>query len=380
MDVTSLFTGVGGLDLGLERAGMRTVAQVEIDPYARQVLEKHWPDVPRWEDVRDVGAATLPDADVLVGGFPCQDVSVAGARAGLDGDRSGLWFEFARVIRETAPRWVLIENVPGLLSSNGGRDLGTVLGFLGEHGFRWAYRVLDSQWFGVAQRRRRVFIVASRTAGSPVEVLFEPESSEGNPPTRGEAGTIHSGGLARSIGAVGVGNDYGANKGTLVVEGVELTGDVRVPLRTAGGHGAPAIIPFAQNTRDEVRIVGDDDGAHVSGALSAHAGMKQTTYLWEADRRDGIRVHDDVTPTLQSYMGTGGNNVPMAGVRRLTPVECERLQGFPDGWSSDIVSDSQAYKQMGNAVTVPVAEWIGTRLLAEDRARKNAPAAADPVD
>jgi DNA-cytosine methyltransferase len=157
--VGSLFSGIGGIDLGLERAGMKVVWQVENNEFCRKALRKHWPGVKLYGDIREIQGNELEPVDLICGGFPCQDLSVAGKRAGLAGERSGLFYEFARIIDELAPRWVLIENVPGLLSSNGGRDMGAVLGTLAELGYGYAYRVLDAQYFGVAQRRRRVFIV-----------------------------------------------------------------------------------------------------------------------------------------------------------------------------------------------------------------------------
>ncbi|HEX5103747.1 MAG TPA: DNA cytosine methyltransferase, partial [Pirellulaceae bacterium] len=183
----SLFAGIEGFGAGLEAAGMRCAFQVEIDPQCRSVLARHWPDVPRWNDVREFdGAATTIRPDWLCGGFPCQDLSVAGRRAGLAGERSGLWHEFHRVVAEFRPSGVLIENVPGLLSSNGGRDMGIVLGGLGQLGYWWAYRVLDAQWFGVAQRRRRVFIVGCLgDRRRAAEILFERESLPwDSPPSR----------------------------------------------------------------------------------------------------------------------------------------------------------------------------------------------------
>ncbi len=179
----SLFAGIGGFDEGLRRAGWQEAWQVEIDGACARVLENHFPGVERHQDVAQVGAHNLQPVDLVCGGFPCQDLSVAGRRKGLAGERSGLWFEFHRILAEIAPRWVLIENVPGLLSSNGGGDMAVVLSGLGELGYGWAYRVLDAQFFGVAQRRRRVFIVGC--LGNPVgavQVLFEPESCAGNPP------------------------------------------------------------------------------------------------------------------------------------------------------------------------------------------------------
>lgn len=186
--VGSLFAGVGGFDLGFARAGFDVRWAVELDPAARSVLARHFPDTTLYEDVREVGAHNLERVDVVCGGFPCTDLSVAGRRAGLDGEHSGLWTEFRRILAELHPRWCVIENVPGLLSSNGGRDMGTILGALGELGYGWAFRVLDAQWTGLAQRRKRVFIVGclgERTRAA--EVLLEPEGVRGNPPTRSKA-------------------------------------------------------------------------------------------------------------------------------------------------------------------------------------------------
>jgi DNA-cytosine methyltransferase len=196
----SLFAGVGGFDLGLDAAGWCCAAQVEIDPQARSVLRHRWPHVPKYEDVRHVGRSNLPRVDLICGGFPCQDLSVAGRRAGLAGERSGLFYEFARIIDELAPAWVLLENVPGLLSSNGGRDMAAVVGTLGELGYGWAYRVLDLQHFRIPQRRRRVFIVARAGGVCPPEILLEPESVRGDPAARGEAGEGAAGGAQGGAG------------------------------------------------------------------------------------------------------------------------------------------------------------------------------------
>src|SRR5690606_35986875 len=154
--------------------------------------------------------ADLEPVDLVCGGFPCQDLSVAGRRAGLAGARSGLWWEFHRILAGLRPRWVVIENVPGLLSSNGGRDMGTLLRSLGDLGYGWAYRELDAQWFGLAQRRKRVFIVGRLgDAAGPAQVLFEPESREWNPPPRREAGKV-----AATIPASGAGTSRTGNERT----------------------------------------------------------------------------------------------------------------------------------------------------------------------
>lgn len=152
----SLFAGIGGLDLGLERSGMRCVAQVEIDDYACKVLAKHWPDVARYGDVRTVGSHNLPHADLICGGFPCQDISNAGKRAGIDGERSGLWSEYARIVGELRPRYVLIENVAALL----GRGLDRVLCDLAALRYDAEWHCIPAAAVGAPHRRDRVFLVA----------------------------------------------------------------------------------------------------------------------------------------------------------------------------------------------------------------------------
>jgi DNA (cytosine-5)-methyltransferase 1 len=175
----SLFAGVGGFDLALERAGIKVVASVEIDKKAQAILKKHFPNAEQFNDVTEVTGEQLiqagfnPANGIITGGFPCQDLSVAGKRAGLAGKRSGLFWEICRIIDETRSQTVILENVPGLLSSNNGRDMAVVLEALVNRGYRVAWRVLDAQYFGVPQRRRRVFIVASlgEAGRAPEEIL-----------------------------------------------------------------------------------------------------------------------------------------------------------------------------------------------------------------
>jgi DNA (cytosine-5)-methyltransferase 1 len=229
----SLFAGIGGFDLGLKRAGWTGTAQVEIDPRCRDVLARHFPDARRHDDVTTASAATIGAVDLLCGGFPCQDLSVAGRRAGLAGARSGLFHEFMRLAAELAPRWVLIENVPGLLSSNGGGDMGVVLGTLGQLGYGWAYRSLDAQYFGLAQRRERVFIVGCLgDAARAAAVLFEPESGGGDPAPRRAAGE----GTAATLTA-------GAHPGSHNGQDDHKDGK-RIPVvGGGGGGGAPPAAP-----------------------------------------------------------------------------------------------------------------------------------------
>lgn len=152
----SLFSGIGGFDLGFERAGIETVWQVEIDPFCRKVLERHWPNVRRFEDVRECSNANLSTPDIISGGFPCQDLSVAGFGAGLSGERSGLWSEYFRLIRELRPRFALVENVSALLV----RGFGRVIGDLAEIGYRCEWDCLCAGYFGAPHLRERVFLLA----------------------------------------------------------------------------------------------------------------------------------------------------------------------------------------------------------------------------
>lgn len=176
----SLFAGIGGFDLAMQRNQVKVVASVEIDKACNQVLAKHFPDTKQFTDITEVKGSDLIDAGfnpsggIITGGFPCQDLSVAGKRAGLAGERSGLFWHAARLVEETQSEWFIIENVPGLLTSNGGKDFAIVLGEMAELGYSVAWRILDAQYFGVPQRRRRVFIVGRRAGGaSPAEVLFK---------------------------------------------------------------------------------------------------------------------------------------------------------------------------------------------------------------
>jgi DNA (cytosine-5)-methyltransferase 1 len=178
----SLFAGVGGFDLAMQRQGVKVVASVEIDKKCNEVLAQHFPDATQFTDVTTVKGEDLinagfnPSTGIITGGFPCQDLSVAGKRAGLAGERSGLFWEIARLVEETQTEYFIIENVPGLLSSNNGKDFGVVIGTMADLGYSLGWRVLDAQHFGVPQRRKRVFIVGRRTPDSSVaEILFKSE-------------------------------------------------------------------------------------------------------------------------------------------------------------------------------------------------------------
>jgi DNA-cytosine methyltransferase len=176
----SFFSGVGGLDLGFERAGIETVSVSEIDPYANTVLAERFPGAQNLGSITEVSANDIPEADIWSGGFPCQDLSVAGKRAGFAGKRSSLAFTFLDLVEQRRPRWLVLENVPGLFSSNQGRDFLRLLSEMDELGYSVAWRTLDARYFGVAQRRRRVFIVACLEPNRAEQVLFECEGGCGH--------------------------------------------------------------------------------------------------------------------------------------------------------------------------------------------------------
>lgn len=183
LKVASFFAGIGGFDFGLESAGMEVVFQCEINKFCQTVLRKHWPGVSLVSDIKSLNPEDIPSADVWCGGFPCQDLSLAnqGKRKGLNGERSGLFIKYAELIAAKKPRWVIVENVPGLLNSHQGKDFQILLGKLDELGYCVSWRVFDAKYFGTPQRRRRVFIVASLGSLCSAQVLFEDGTLEVTP-------------------------------------------------------------------------------------------------------------------------------------------------------------------------------------------------------
>lgn len=355
LTAVSLFAGIGGFDLALERAGVRVAAAVEIDADCRSVLRRQFPQTAIFSDVTEVtveqlrAAGFVPGSGVLCAGWPCQGNSVAGRRKGMADPRSGLWRHVVRLLAEARPRWFLGENVPGLLSINGGRDFGAVLRDLDDLGYGVAWRVLDAQFFGVPQRRRRVFLAGCLGDGAaPVEVLLEPEGGEGDHAPGPQAGARIAGTLAASAGGGGLGGcGQSANAITsrLVEAASTLQGGGRRGHRVdaegaAGGHLVPVpagtAVGVSENQRGEVLET------PYSRQLATGGGKPGQGY--GAVRQD-------------------------TAVRRLTPRECERLQGFPDDWTrwaedGTEQSDSARYRQLGNAVAVPVVQWIASRLTA----------------
>jgi DNA (cytosine-5)-methyltransferase 1 len=325
----SVCSGIEAASAAWHPLGWEPVFFSEIEAFPRAVLEHHYPDVPLHGDFTTIGENDYGSIDLLVGGTPCQSFSIAGLRGGMDDDRGNLALEFIRLAQRKRSQWVVWENVPGVLSSNGGRDFGSFLGALAEIGYGFAYRVLDAQYFGVAQRRRRVFVVGYlgdwRHAAA---VLFERESVSGNPaPSREKKQDATTVATSRTEVYECHGQD------SRVKPLGETCSTVTAKYGTGGGN--VPIVTFSGNKESPV------------------AGTLETT-CHEYSRSDSFN------------MAVASN----LSVRRLTPTECERLQGFPDGFTkipyrnkpADKCPDGPRYKALGNSMAVPVMRWIGERI------------------
>jgi len=325
----SVCSGIEAATQAWHHMGWEPAFFSEIDAFPTAVLQHHYPDVPCHGDFTTIKDDEYGPIDLLVGGTPCQSFSVAGLRGGMDDERGNLALEFIRLAQRKRPQWVVWENVPGVLSSNGGRDFGSFLGALAEIGYGFAYRVLDAQYFGVAQRRRRVFVVGYlgdwRRAAA---VLFERESLSGNPAPSREEGEKVAPTLTQGFGQRGVCTDSIANGG-YAIKCAEVA-----PAVTTGP-------PFSRTGNERVEC---EAIVPVSKCLTAH----------------GHRLDFE----------TEKFPVSANSVRRLTVTECERLQGFPDGYTkipyrnrgAELCPDGPRYKALGNSMAVPVIKWIGERI------------------
>jgi DNA (cytosine-5)-methyltransferase 1 len=385
----SLFSGVGGFDLGLEAAGWECVAQVEWDQHCQAVLARHWPDVPKWHDVSDVAGADLPAADAVVFGSPCQDLSVAGKRAGFDGERSVLFYEAIRIIKEMqdvgrGPAWVVWENVVGALSSSQGRDFAAVLNALADIGaLDIAWRVLDARFFGVPQRRRRVFVVADLAGHRAGAIHAESPGVRWHPHPRltpwTAAATATGSGAAQRGGSVTPMVDWAGSAQHVDVAAPLLAS--RGGLKTSDIDGATWVVNAAQavleNQRGELLLTDYSHQLTTGGGKPGQGYPAVFTFAMQPDDRGthagALRiVPTDVAPTIAASDGfkstdRGLRVATSTIVRRLTPVECERLMGWPDDhtrWRADgtEVADSHRYRMCGNGVAAVVAQWLGERI------------------
>lgn len=471
----SIFSGVEAATLAWEPLGWEPVAFSEIEPFPCAVLANRWPDVPNLGDITKIDWKEEIDGaiDLVVGGSPCQSFSVAGKREGLKG-ASGLMFEYIRCVQELRPRWFLWENVPGALTSEDGGAFGQLLREMDELGYSLAWRVLDAQFFGVAQRRRRLFLVGHLGAESPAEVLFEPDCLSGNPQSSREKRKELARRAGRSAACAGFKYSAAPRANTLGYaeeQANTLTADWHAPAvlplpntalsqygteiagcLTARGDSSPC----ADRGQNIVCMTGTQAHCHISGeiagCLTAHMGKDDApvvvdgtnlqTYVCEVAHsrsicptiwpqvatRDkklgrgtalgigadgdpafalmanhphmvaarsgsepiamgGLNAHTAICHNVCPTLKCGGDGAMVTSetagkiveanpmlVRRLTPLECERLQGFPDGhtligWKgkpAEECPDGPRYKAIGNSMAVPVMRWIGKRIALAD--------------
>lgn len=427
MKYVSVCSGIEAASMAWEPLGWEPVAFSEIEPFPAAVLKHHWPKVPNLGDMTKHEQWTIPSGsvDLLVGGTPCQSFSVAGLRQGLKDPRGNLMLTYLAIAERIKPRWLVWENVPGVLSSNGGKDFGSFLGALGELGYEWAYRVLDAQWFGVAQRRRRVFVVAHLGEGNlAAKVLFESESVRRDTPSSREAGERVATDVEEGVGGSDIIQSYWNNPSapsdTLLARDYKGIGNQDL---TSGRLLVPTIPIHDQATRNAGKR-GDKQDGKGNGLGVGKPGDPAPTLtkgdkhavLYENHPNDSrVTGPHDIAPSCVSRYGTGGGNVPLVqeavavdcynktineksqaisssasdinhtggvinpidrmAVRRLTPKECERLQGFPDDhtlipWRNkpaDQCPDGPRYKALGNSMAVPCMVWIGKRIDAVER-------------
>ena len=366
--------------------GFTPVGFSEIEPFPCAILKHRFPNIPNYGSLTEYKQWPLePGAiDLLVGGCPCQSFSVAGLRRGMEDPRGNLTLTFLGLADKLKPRWVVFENVPGLLSSNGGRDLGSFLGALVQLGYGFAMRVLDAQHFGVPQRRRRVFVVACLGDWrAPAEVLLESDCvrrdiKKGRAKGQSVASGTEGGAVPyrKSRRAASV-DDYEtwveANQSN-TLNTFDLTGDAR----TTHAVVEPQVY---ENHPNDSRITGPLDVAPTvvsrfgtGGGNVPLVNNEPVTFQPGNLRRDaGADPSTTTTTTLKASAGDQMPHIATAmAVRRLTPVECERLQGFPDNWSriswkgkpEDQCPDGPRYKACGNSMAVPVMSWIGSRIAA----------------
>ncbi len=333
MRYLSVCSGIEAATVAWHSLGWQAAAYSEIEAFPRAVLAHHYPDVPIHGDFTTIGADEYGPIDLLVGGTPCQSFSIAGLRGGLADDRGNLALEFLRLAQRTRAKWLVWENVPGVLSSEGGRDFGSILAGLGELGYGFAYRVLDAQHFGVPQRRRRVFVVGHlgdwRRAAA---VLFERHSLQGDSAPRRQTGQAIAGTLKACSGKSGTPN--GAEEADRLV--IASTGSISHCLN-AGGMGwqdyeTETLIAF-----DTTQLTSPENGSNPKAgdpchplAAGAHApavAFHESGQGWwnEGDATGTLRAEGENRPSRPSNLAGIGS-----AVRRLTPRECERLQGFPD--------------------------------------------------
>jgi len=410
MNYLSVCSGIEAATVGWHSLGWKPVAFSEIEKFPCSALAHHYPNVPNWGDMTKFKEWPDANVNVLVGGTPCQSFSVAGLRKGLADPRGNLMLTYLAVAAKYSPEWLVWENVPGVLSSNGGRDFASLLRGMGQLGYGFAYRILDAQYFGVPQRRRRVFVVGCAGGWQcAAAVLFERHSLQRHIAPRREAGKRVAKTVTASLGTGSA--DYDTKE---LIGGIDYennghgptgpTGPLLKGSPTGGGRPLPAIVQahrqvaFGEYVNDDTAsamkmrdykepvaysILGNAIGRQDHNGPNGHCISEEV-----APTLDKTAVHAVATAVVAAFKSNQGSAARSIGysehvaptlssstptlmqtmqVRRLTPRECERLQGFPDDYTlvrhnGKIAADGPRYKALGNSMAVPVMAWIGKRI------------------
>lgn len=389
MKYATVCSGIEACTVAWKPLGWEAQWFSEIDKFPSAVLAHHYPDTPNLGDMTKIHEhetfkKSVGSVDLICGGTPCQSFSIAGLRKGLDDPRGNLALTYLGLVDKLRPEWVIWENVPGVLSSDGGRDFGTFLAALGQLGYGWAYRILDAQYFGVPQRRRRVFVVGHSSGDwqRAAAVLFERKSLSRDPkPGRKKRKEITSytpssiGGYREGCGTLRAnGGDLGGGSESLII-GIDKelnTQENQMGTLTANDY------------KDRVCVyLSNAEGSHCLPLRTASNGKSvnnQTPILYSIMPQNSGKDYKAKPSTVEQPLmagmpgGNQGGDVLLNGrartIRRLTPIECERLQGFPDNYTqipyrnkpTDKCPDRPRYKGLGNSMAVPVMRWIGERI------------------
>ena len=410
MNYLSLFSGIEAASVAWEAFGWNCAGVAEIDPFACAVLAHRYPQVPNLGDITKITKEQLDEIkeerkgiDLVVGGSPCQSFSVAGLRKGLEDPRGNLMYEYIRVVEAVRPKWLIWENVPGALSADKGQAFATLLQSLAELGYFLSWRVLDAQHFGVPQRRRRVFLVGcSDPKTSPFKVLFESESGEGNTVPSGEEGKEDSPSAESGFAKHGRGDRHEVYNVTFNdangrrkdrpngrcyiaeyfehhpndsrVKGPKDIANAVTKRYGTGGGNVPLIREYTPCDLYNTSV--DESGTVASITTQSNAtgsGPRLIEHEIESKLSSTLQARDYKGPSADDFSGGAQKLVlekPSSRVRRLTPLECERLQGFPNRWTeipyrkktAEKCPTSPRYKALGNSMAVPVMRWIGNRI------------------
>ena len=394
MKFATVCSGIEACSSAWEPLGWEAQFFSEIEPFPCEVLKHHYPTVPNYGDMTQYKEWKNGSVDVICGGTPCQSFSVAGLRKGIESPNGQLMLTFGAILEKYQPRWMVWENVPGVLSSNRGKDFGTFLGMLGECGYGFAYRVLDAQYFGVAQRRRRVFVVGYLGDWKrPASVLFEPESLQGDlaeslkerqRTTRDTENSarncselprvtpcLNGEELKRHVSNQMIGNaeswfypEVTEKMGTITSRMFNALGarDVEEGALVPQAYTSSSFGQYAEGV-GTLRAEGGDLGGGSKTIAIQDGFSSQNGRNWNIEKSFTLNSTDkhSVANSMQ--------------VRRLTPTECERLQGFEDGHTkipyrnkpADECPDGPRYKALGNSMAVPVMQWIGERIMRTEK-------------